>query len=128
MKLSFHRQLTAIATVTTIALLGAASAHANRPAEMGEQAYRALVLRSEALNDAYVASRHGMSLAAYRALRLRSEALDRHYRGAAADVMPAAAYRALLMRSRALNERYGLGGVGQVRRSVAACGITPRHW
>ena len=55
----------------------------------------------------------GMSKAEYRALMLRSEALDRMYHlgkyAKAPMGMTAAEYRALTLRSEALNKKYGLG-------------------
>jgi hypothetical protein len=56
----------------------------------------------------------GMTKAEYRALMLRSEALNEKYRldtwkGVPAG-MTAPAYRALMLRSEALNRKYGLGG------------------
>jgi hypothetical protein len=54
----------------------------------------------------------GMSKAEYRALMLRSEALNQKYglgRQAAPQGMAAAKYRALMLRGEALNQKYGLG-------------------
>ena len=55
----------------------------------------------------------GMSKAEYRALMLRSEALDQRYglhdQRAVPAGMTRAEYRALMLRSEALNEKYGLG-------------------
>jgi hypothetical protein len=54
-----------------------------------------------------------MPPAAYRALMLRSQALDRIYHLGAYNPIPAgitgAEYRALMVRSEALNKKYGLG-------------------
>jgi hypothetical protein len=53
-----------------------------------------------------------MSKAEYRALMLRSEALNQKYglgRQAAPHGMAAAKYRALMLRGEALNQKYGLG-------------------
>jgi hypothetical protein len=56
----------------------------------------------------------GMSKAEYRALMLRSEALNEKYGLGASAAKPAAMtwpeYRALMLRSKALNAKYGLGG------------------
>ena len=56
----------------------------------------------------------GMSKAEYRALMLRSEALNEKYGLGASTAKPAAMtwpeYRALMLRSKALNAKYGLGG------------------
>ncbi len=56
----------------------------------------------------------GVTKAEYRALMLRSEALNRQYGLGSGAYEPAAigqpAYRALALRSKALNAKYGLGG------------------
>jgi hypothetical protein len=76
----------AIATLT--ALAGAAEATTAKPAHMSTAEYRALVLRSQALNEKFqVGPWHGVPAG-----------------------MTLAAYRALMVRSQASNERYGLGG------------------
>jgi hypothetical protein len=63
-----------LATVSALtALAGVAQAGTSRPPSMSEAEYRALLLRSEALNQKYGAP------AAYRALMLRSEALNQKY-------------------------------------------------
>ena len=55
----------------------------------------------------------GMTKAEYRALMLRSEALNRQYGLGSGTYKPAAMgwqeYRALVLRSKALNAKYGLG-------------------
>ena len=65
----------------------------------------------------------GMSKAEYRALTLRSEALNEKYGlGKWANKPPAmspAEYRALMLRSEALNEKYGLGGSTVKTSSIA---------
>jgi hypothetical protein len=72
----------------SLILGGAAQAATAKPAGMTDAQYRALMLRSEALND-----RHGLGAAAKRP-----------------EPTTAAASRALILRSRALNDKYGLGG------------------
>ena len=56
----------------------------------------------------------GMTKAEYRALMLRSEALNRQYGLGSGNYRPAAMgrqeYRALVLRSKALNAKYALGG------------------
>ena len=74
--------LTAVAALTFFA--GSVQAANSRPAGMTKAAYRALVLRSEALDEKYHLGNWAnkpasMSARAYRALVLRSEALDRKY-------------------------------------------------
>jgi hypothetical protein len=72
----------AIAALT--ALTGVAQAATSKPAQMSKAEYRALMLRSEALNEKYQlgdwkGAPTGMTAAAYRALVLRSEAMNKHY-------------------------------------------------
>ena len=74
--------LTAVAALAFFA--GSVQAANSRPAGMTKDAYRALMLRSEALNERYGLGKWAgrppsMSPAAYRALMLRSEALNRRY-------------------------------------------------
>ena len=75
-----------IATVSALtALAGVAQAGTSRPPSMSEAEYRALMLRSEALNQKYglgpqrAVPPQGMTAAGYRALMLRSEALNQKY-------------------------------------------------
>jgi hypothetical protein len=66
----------------------------------------------------------GMTKAEYRALMLRSEALNRQYGLGSATHKPAAMgrqeYRALVLRSKALNAKYGLGGAHVVASTPRA--------
>jgi hypothetical protein len=108
-----------LATVSALtALAGVAQAGTSSSSSISKAEDRALMLRSEALNQKYRLGPQGavsqrMTAAAYRALRLRSEALNQKYRlgpqGAVSQGMTAAAYRALRLRSEALNQKYGLG-------------------
>ena len=74
-----------LATVSAlVALAGVAQAGTSRPASMSRAEYRALMLRSEALNQKYglgaqAAVPQGTAAAANRALMLRSEALNQTY-------------------------------------------------
>ena len=74
-----------VATVSALtALAGVAQAGTPRPASMSKAEYRALMLRSEALNQKYGlgpqgAVPQGMTAAEYGALKLRSEALNQKY-------------------------------------------------
>ena len=65
----------------------------------------------------------GMTKAEYRALMLRSEALNRQYGLGSGTHKPAAMgwqeYRALVLRSKALNAKYGLGGAHVVASTPA---------
>ena len=67
--------LTAVAALAFFA--GAVQAAKSHPAGMTKAEYRALMLRSEALNR-----QHGLGMTnnEYRAMMLRSEALNRQYR------------------------------------------------
>ncbi len=74
-----------LATVCALtALVGVAQAGTSRPQGMTAAEYRALMLRSEALNQKYGlgpqrAVPQGMTAAEYRALMLRGEALNQKY-------------------------------------------------
>jgi hypothetical protein len=65
-----------------------------------------------------------MTNAEYRALMLRSEALNRQYGLGSGTYRPAAMgwqqYRALVLRSKALNAKYGLGGAHDVTSTPPA--------
>ena len=108
-----------LATVSALtALAGVAQAEGSVPQGMTADEYRALMLRSEALNQKYGLGQQravpqSMTAAGYRALMLRSEALNQEYglgpQSAVPQGMTAAEYRALTLRSEALNEEYGLG-------------------
>ncbi|HYY63482.1 MAG TPA: hypothetical protein VE688_02630, partial [Gaiellaceae bacterium] len=74
--------LTAVAALAFFA--GSVQAANSRPAGMTKAEYRALMLRSEALNKqyhlgAYSRLPQSMTAAEYRALMLRSEALNKKY-------------------------------------------------
>ncbi len=85
--------LTAVAAVAFFA--GSVQAANSRPAGMTKAEYRALMLRSEALNE-----RYGLGSGTYKP---------------AAMSWPE--YRALVLRSEALNRKYGLGGTHVVAAS-----------
>jgi hypothetical protein len=80
-----HRVAALLTAVAALAFLaGSVQAANSRPAGMTKAAYRALVLRSEALDEKYhlgiwANKPASMSARAYRALVLRSKALDRKY-------------------------------------------------
>jgi len=101
-----------------VVLAGSAQGATLKPAGMSNGEDRALMLRSEALNQKYGLGRQsavpqGMTAAGYRALMLRSEALNQKYglgrQSAAPQGVTAAGYRALMLRSEALNQKYRLG-------------------
>ncbi len=67
-----------------LALVGSAQAATSKPAGMSKAEYRALMIRSQALNDKYgvgkpVGKPAAMSQAEYRALMIRSRALNAKY-------------------------------------------------
>jgi hypothetical protein len=74
-----------LATVSALtALAGVAQAGTSRPPSMSKAEYRALMLRSEALDQKYGlgpqrAAPQGMTAAESRALMLRSEAVNKRY-------------------------------------------------
>lgn len=74
-----------VVTVAALtALTGSAQAASSKPVRMTNAEYRALVLRSEGLNERYRLGKwaglpEGMTAPAYRALVLRSEALNKQY-------------------------------------------------
>ena len=119
--------LTAVAALAFFA--GSVQAANSRPAGMTKAEYRALMLRSEALNGQYGLGSGTYKTAAmgwqeYRALVLRSKALNRQYALGSGTYKPAAmnpdGYRALVLRSKALNAKYGLGGAHVVASTPPA--------
>jgi hypothetical protein len=114
-----HRiALVLVAIVALAAVTGVSQAATSKPIAMSKAEYRALVIRSDALNQKYHLGSwkgvpQGMTPAEYRALTLRSEALNQKYhlgswKGVPQGMTPAE-YRALTLRSEALNKQYGLG-------------------
>jgi hypothetical protein len=96
----------AIAALTV--LTDVAQAATAKPARMSTAEYRALVLRSQALNEKF---------------RLGA------WQGVPAGMTPAA-YRALTIRSEAANKRYGLGrlGTGTAARATATVSSPGFAW
>jgi hypothetical protein len=80
-----YRVAALLTAITALAFFaGSVQAASSRPAGMTKAEYRALMLRSEALNQKYRlgsqrAVPQGMTAAEYRALMLRSEALNKRY-------------------------------------------------
>jgi hypothetical protein len=73
-----------VAIAALAALTGSAHAANNKPKGMSTAAYRALVLRSEALNQTHRLGRwkdvpSGMTGSEYRALMIRSDGLNKRY-------------------------------------------------
>jgi hypothetical protein len=80
-----HRIAAVLAAIVALAAVtSVAQAATSKPAGMSKAEYRALVIRSEALNEKYRLGNwkgvpQGMTPAEYRALMIRSEALNKHY-------------------------------------------------
>jgi hypothetical protein len=80
-----HRIAAVLAAIVALAAVtGVAQAATSKPVGMSKAEYRALVLRSEALNEKYRLGNwkgvpQGMTPAEYRALMIRSEALNKQY-------------------------------------------------
>jgi hypothetical protein len=120
-----HRIATVLAAIVALAAItGTAQAATSKPAGMSKAEYRALMLRSEGLNEQYRLGEwkgvpKGMTPAEYRALTIRSEALNEKYRlgtwkGVPQGMTPAE-YRALMIRSEALNKQYKTTATAAVR-------------
>lgn len=83
------RILVLVTTIGALLLLAGPASASSKPAGMTKAEYRALMLRSQALNEKYGLGQ-GMTKAEYRALMLRSEALNKKYHlGAFAVTKPA---------------------------------------
>jgi hypothetical protein len=83
-----HRIAVVVATIGALLVLaGSARATSSKPTGMSKAEYRALVIRSDALNKTYHLGKYS---------RIPQS-------------MSAAEYHALLLRSKALNTQYGLG-------------------
>jgi hypothetical protein len=121
--------LTAVAALAFFA--GSVQAANSRPAGMTKAAYRALMLRSEALNRQYglgsgallatsaVAASDALTPKAIHALGARYEAMAQYYAGASSSLPPQAA-RALGERYEAMAEHYQQAQLEQARRQAAA--------
>ena len=92
--------LTAVAALAFFA--GSAQAANSRPASMTKAEYRALMLRSEALNRQY-----GLGSGTYKPAAMGWQE-----------------YRALVLRSKALNAKYGLGGAHVVASTPPAVTVS----
>jgi hypothetical protein len=86
MKISTTAQRIAaiVVAIAALAVAGVAQAATSRPAAMSKAEYRALVIRSEALNQKYHLGQwkgvpQGMTPSEYRALVVRGEALNKQY-------------------------------------------------
>ena len=130
---------------TIVVLASSAQAATSRPAGMSQPEYRALMIRSEALNTLHGLDRSvvsarvatsrptGMSEREYRALMIRSEALNTLYGNAVtrlspeqftgyyragANLMAPQEFAALVARSEALNRQSGLDRTSQPTKVV----------
>jgi hypothetical protein len=130
-----HRIAALLSVIGALLILGGtAQAATSKPARMSNAEYRALMLRSKALNEkyhlgTYSEAAQGTAAAARRALLLRSQALNEKYHlgtySEAAQGTTAAARRALMLRSQALNEKYQLGAFAPATRvGTAAAGFS----
>jgi len=72
------RILVLVTTIGALLLFAGTASASSRPASMSKAEYRALMLRSQALNEKYGGGQ-GMTKAEYRALMLRSTALNKKY-------------------------------------------------
>jgi hypothetical protein len=87
-----------LGTIGALLVLGAsAQAATSKPASMSKAEYRALMIRSQALNDKY-----GLGTSARPAAMTKAE------------------YRALMIRSQAMNDMYGLGRSHVARQAEPA--------
>ena len=119
-------------TVATLAVLGgAAQAASSKPAGMSGQAYRALMLRSQALNERYGLGElsrvpAGMTAAEYRSVQLRSEALNKRYHLGRWS-LPTAARTPVRSSERICGRNVGLGAVAMLGLVLVAAGVVARN-
>jgi hypothetical protein len=111
------RILVLVTTIGVLMLLAGPASASSKPAGMTKAEYRALMLRSHALNEKYGLGQ-SMTKAEYRALMLRSQALNEKY--GLGQGMTKAEYRALMLRSEALNKKYQLGAFAVTKPAVVA--------
>jgi hypothetical protein len=110
MKIRFHtlRQIAALAVGLAVVGAIAASAQAARPDGMSPAEYRALMLRSQALNELYGGGApEGMAPAEYRAVVIRGQAMNAMYQGAVPKGPAPETLRADRVRGQELNRLYG---------------------
>jgi hypothetical protein len=129
-----HRITAVLAAIVALAAVtGVAQAATSKPTGMSKVEYRALMIRSEALNQKYGLGEwkgvpQGMTPAEYRALTIRSDALNQKYhlgswKGVPEGMTPAE-YRALMIRSEALNKKYSLGRWSTATAAQTSTGST----
>jgi hypothetical protein len=121
-----------LATVSALtALAGVAQAGTSRPPSMSKAESRALMLRSEGLNQEYGLGRQravpqGMTAAEHRALMLRSEALNQEYglgkqKAAAVTSQPTTSTRGFAWGA------FGIGAAVMFGLALLAGGFFVRH-
>jgi hypothetical protein len=126
------RTAAVLATASALTpLAGVAQAGTSRPPSMSKAEYRALMLRSEALNQNYRlgpqrAVRHGVTAAEHRALMLRSEALNQKYglgkqKAAAVTSQPTNSTRGFAWGA------FGIGAAVMFGLALLASGFFARH-
>ena len=126
------RSAAVLATVTALtALSGVAQAATSKPTSMSKAEYRALMLRSEALNQKYGlgpqrAVPQGTTAAANRALMLRSEALNQMHglgkqTAAAVASQPTSSSRGFAWGA------FGIGAAVMFGLALLAGGFVARH-
>jgi hypothetical protein len=126
-----YRIAAVLAAIVAMAVVtGAAQAVNSKPAGMSKAEYRALMIRSEALNQKYHLGSwkgvpEGMTPAEYRALMIRSEALNRKYglgrSSAAATVStPTGSTNGFAW------EAFGIGAVAMLGLVLLASGVIVR--
>ena len=100
MRTSWTYRISTLAAIISVAVALAAPIQAatSKPAGMSQPEYRALIIRSEALNRIYHLGKYSRVPAG----------------------MTPAEYRALMLRSKALNEKYHLGAFAPATRVVTA--------
>lgn len=116
-----------LVTVTALtALAGVAQAATQAPPGMSQAEYRALILRSEGLNQAYGlgspgAVPQGMTAPEYRALMLRSEALNQGY-GSGTRIAATAAPRPANPAGGFAWGAFGIGAAAMLGLALVAAG------
>jgi hypothetical protein len=113
------RILVVVTAIGALLLLAGPASASSKPATVTKAEYRALMLRSQGLNEKYGVGQ-GMTKADYRALMLRSQALNEKY--GLGGGMTKAEHRALMLRSEGLNKKYHLGAFAVSKPAVVAGG------
>ena len=96
-----------LGTIGAVVVLAASAQAATKPAGMSQPEYRALMIRSAALNKLYG-----------NAVTRRSQRVSKELNRASANRMTPDEFAALVARSEALNRQYGLGRTSQPTKVV----------